>query len=316
MPEIELSIIIPTLNRRELLRAAVESCAGIRTAGLEILIADNGSEDGTQDWARELGPPVRLVPRPAETSGGPSAARNRGLRASSGRFVVFLDSDDVLVASGVDRCLEQMRAAEHDLVFGHYQFFGNLQDPRCRRPDWYCVDSVSELPWALVESYRWIPLCSAVYRREFIDAVPFEERWSLFEDTRFQLDCLLGGARVARVPDLAARYRLHAGQETLAGLARAGQARVGLLHYVEQKLSSERQQERWRQALASGYWLASRDFARTGDWDRVAEMWAAVRSYQPGFRIPSWAGWKYRFMAKLLGGMRAERWIARMRAVG
>ena len=87
MPRI--SVIIPAHDAETTLATTVESA---RLAGAdEILVVDDGSRDGTRTLARQLAG-VRLIER--DRAGGPGVARNAGLAASTGDFVVFLDSDD------------------------------------------------------------------------------------------------------------------------------------------------------------------------------------------------------------------------------
>lgn len=90
----QISVIVPTFNRADCLAAAVESGLGQTYDDLEILICDDGSTDGTralieERWGNE--PRVRYL---HQTNRGVSAARNLGIRHSSGDYIAFLDSDD------------------------------------------------------------------------------------------------------------------------------------------------------------------------------------------------------------------------------
>jgi glycosyltransferase involved in cell wall biosynthesis len=90
MPEI--SVVIPTFNRRAMLREAIASVAAQRGANYEIIVIDDGSTDGT--WEDLPSAPGRL--RAIRTARrGPAAARNRGIEAARGELVAFLDSDDL-----------------------------------------------------------------------------------------------------------------------------------------------------------------------------------------------------------------------------
>jgi glycosyltransferase involved in cell wall biosynthesis len=97
----ELSFVIPTHDRPDLLRIAVESVLAQTVTDLELIVVDDGSTppvDLDVDDAR-----VRLL----RTEGlGPSAARNVGLREAAGRFVVFVDDDDEITADMAEVSLE------------------------------------------------------------------------------------------------------------------------------------------------------------------------------------------------------------------
>lgn len=88
-----VSVIIPTWNRANTLLAAVQSALQQRVASLEVLVCDDGSTDDSEARVGALGDHrVRWLPGPHV--GQPAAPRNRGLAASRGAWIAFLDSDD------------------------------------------------------------------------------------------------------------------------------------------------------------------------------------------------------------------------------
>jgi glycosyltransferase involved in cell wall biosynthesis len=92
MPQPFFSTIIPVYNRRELVVPAIESALQQTFADQEIIVVDDGSTDGTADVIRErFGGKVRLLSQP---NAGPGPARNTGIKAATGTYVAFLDSDD------------------------------------------------------------------------------------------------------------------------------------------------------------------------------------------------------------------------------
>jgi len=88
MPEV--SVIIPTHNRCELVREAIASVCAQTHRDFELIVVDDGSDDGTRELVREF-PTVRYT---FQENRGVSAARNRGVTLSRGRLLAFLDSDD------------------------------------------------------------------------------------------------------------------------------------------------------------------------------------------------------------------------------
>ena len=98
-----LSVVIPTYNRRPILRKCLLGLEDQQLAapitGYEVVLVDDGSTDATLSWladhASEL-PHLRLI-RPEH--GGPAAARNRGVQGARGDVIVFIDSDLVVTPS-------------------------------------------------------------------------------------------------------------------------------------------------------------------------------------------------------------------------
>lgn len=140
-----VSVIIPTYNAEASLPRALKSVQAQSYGKIEIILVDDGSADNTVEVARamlaEIWPETgRLIAR--GRNGGPSAARNEALRVARGSWVQFLDADDLLAPSKLER---QMAVAEQcggDVVAVHSpwmmgsahpggtQWRGHLCDPR------------------------------------------------------------------------------------------------------------------------------------------------------------------------------------------
>ncbi|HKX11261.1 MAG TPA: glycosyltransferase family A protein [Stellaceae bacterium] len=106
-----ISVIIPTYNRAGRVMRAIESAVGQTYADLEIIVADDGSTDGTPDLLRDFScaRPFRFLESNANR--GAPAARNRALGFCEGRWVAFLDSDDVWHPRKLERQIEKLTAS-------------------------------------------------------------------------------------------------------------------------------------------------------------------------------------------------------------
>lgn len=132
------SVIIPTFQRRELVREAVRSVLAGQEAELEVVVVDDGSTDGTAAaLAAEFGNAVQVLRTPQR---GVAAARNAGVAASCGELVAFLDSDDLWLP-GKLAAQVALFAADPTVAFCHTQEIW-LRDgrqvrqrPRHRKPD-------------------------------------------------------------------------------------------------------------------------------------------------------------------------------------
>ncbi|MEO5917533.1 MAG: glycosyltransferase family 2 protein [Luteolibacter sp.] len=102
-----VSVIIPTYNRIGTIRQAVESVLAQTYPDIEIVIADDGSTDGTCESLESYGDKIRIVKQPNR---GPSAARNLGVKESSGEILAFLDSDDLWLPEKIERQMEVLEA--------------------------------------------------------------------------------------------------------------------------------------------------------------------------------------------------------------
>lgn len=122
--ELELSIVLPCLNESETLGVCVrKGLAVLREHGIvgEVIVADNGSTDGSQDIARRAG--ARVVD--VSEKGYGNALRN-GICAARGKYVLMADADDSYDLSHAPRFLEKLRDGS-DLVMGN-RFRGGIQE--------------------------------------------------------------------------------------------------------------------------------------------------------------------------------------------
>jgi glycosyltransferase involved in cell wall biosynthesis len=102
----EISVIIPTHNRRAMLREALASVIAQRGASFEVIVVDDGSTDGTWDDLSAGAENIRTV-RTARR--GPAAARNHGIALARGDLIAFLDSDDLWMPEKLARQSAFMR---------------------------------------------------------------------------------------------------------------------------------------------------------------------------------------------------------------
>jgi glycosyltransferase involved in cell wall biosynthesis len=91
----KVSVIIPTYNRLPMLKEAIHSVLNQNFEDFELIVVDDGSTDGTAEEIRKYGGRVKLLHH--SENRGVSAARNRGILHSRGKYIAFLDSDDLWV---------------------------------------------------------------------------------------------------------------------------------------------------------------------------------------------------------------------------
>jgi len=114
-----ISVVIPTFNRRETLEKTLPLLAQqtLPQDQYELLLCDSGSIDGTAELLAELAIPNLRHIRPAENRGR-SGARNAGIRAAEGEFVLFTDADIIPSANLLEEHLRLHRSRPHCAVVG------------------------------------------------------------------------------------------------------------------------------------------------------------------------------------------------------
>ena len=86
-----ISVIIPTYNRKEMLKRAIQSVLIQSYTPYEIIVIDDGSDDGTKEWLKDNFPNVKYI---YQMNSGVSSARNKGIKFARGDWIALLDSDD------------------------------------------------------------------------------------------------------------------------------------------------------------------------------------------------------------------------------
>lgn len=91
-----VSVIIPVYNREKYIEEAVKSVLAQSLKDFEIIIVDDGSTDSTVQICRRLSERDERIRLFSSGHFGVSAARNKGIKNSSGDYIFFLDSDDII----------------------------------------------------------------------------------------------------------------------------------------------------------------------------------------------------------------------------
>src|SRR5687768_8169523 len=102
-----ISVIIPNYNYGIYLGQAIDSVLKQTYSKVEIIVVDDGSTDNSQDILIKYKEKITFI---KQANKGVGAARNTGVKNSSGEFVSFLDSDDIWLPTKLERQLEVMLA--------------------------------------------------------------------------------------------------------------------------------------------------------------------------------------------------------------
>ncbi len=124
----EYSIVIPCFNERQRLPGTLDSIKAYlaeRGVQAEVIVADNGSTDGTGDWARgqaKAMPYLRVID--CRTNQGKGFAVREGMLAASGRYRIFMDADSATPIEEADRFWALMKEGRADVVIGSRKIGG------------------------------------------------------------------------------------------------------------------------------------------------------------------------------------------------
>lgn len=211
MDEPTFSVVVPTYRRPGLLGEAVASVLAQSRRDLECVVVDDA---GAPPAAVHDDPRVRLIRR--TSNGGLSAARNTGIAAARGRYVTFLDDDDVLAPDRLDCAAEGLRRAPVAICYRGDHPSG--RPGRNRELEGWVHDRIALAPVPHVGQ--------ACVAREAL--VTFDERLRSGEEVDWWLR-LTRRAPVATVPRIGYLFRIHDGPRHGSGSLDRALARIAVL---------------------------------------------------------------------------------------
>ena len=184
-----VSVLIPHFNQARFLAACIESVRAQTHPSIEIVVVDDASTEGAAGAeldALEASGDVKVVR--LEENGGPSRARNVGLEHCSGRYILPVDADNLLLPDAVSKLVEQLRVAGEEIgfIYPNLQYFGN-------REDYYEVPAYNL--YTLLYG-NFCDTCSLIDREVFDAGIRYSEEIHLgHEDWEFVLRLAAHGVR-------------------------------------------------------------------------------------------------------------------------
>jgi glycosyltransferase involved in cell wall biosynthesis len=232
LPKISVAII--TYNQKVYLEEAIESVLAQDYPNLEIVVADDGSKDGTHDLVRAYAErfPGKFVPVLAEQNEGITANCNRAYFACTGEYIAFLGGDDLMQPGRLRKAAEVMQS---DLGCAVCYTNSELFDSDTGRSLGFTNSGrYSHTPReggaeTLVEGDNFICGSSGFVRRSMAPPHGFRREVGNSSDWLFWIESAING-RIRYIPEPLARYRRHATNVTR--LADLGETQITLLDLV------------------------------------------------------------------------------------
>lgn len=315
-----VSVVIPAYNAAERLPTALDSVLAqtYPPEMLEVIVVDDGSTDDTAAVARDHLQGVSPIDTQviAVENGGPSRARNIGWRSSSGDWIQFLDDDDVLANTKMERQAQVAKEAAADVAVLYSDWkrvqgmdsshIGSVQAPRIRN-EHVLAD--------LVSAENFIATGSHLIRRSWLERVGgFEEQYWLIEDVHLLLRLAMRGGRFEHVetdePVFCYRQR---GEGSLAAENKQAfiEGCVRNARMVEQYAREEGElTDMLRDQLVRVYFQGTRYYAGR-DHERFSEIWSRIQGLNPNAHPEQPT--HLRLVSKILGYPAAENVAASYR---
>ncbi|PTY37760.1 hypothetical protein BGP77_14870 [Saccharospirillum sp. MSK14-1] len=212
MPAFQLSIIIPCFNTAEYLEDCLLSVArnvpSESRASVELIVINDGSTDNTAERLAELLPRTQLPYQLIEqTNRGLSAARNAGLAIASGRYIGFLDSDDIWLED-MQPLISTIQTFQADVIeFNAKRFTDTEMDTHTVFKLIDSAQSIDAIKKSAFVQSDWM-VWARFYQRDILTDLYFVEGIT-YEDVLFTSQCYLRAQNILTIdtPCVGYRYR-------------------------------------------------------------------------------------------------------------
>jgi len=197
---IDISIIIPTYNRLWSLPKAIESCQS-NCCMLEIIVIDDGSDDGTWEWLQDQKGVISIKSQ----NWGKCWAVNKGFKIAKGKYIKFLDSDDMVNVEALDEQFILAEKENSDVVVSGYKLI-NHNDQIIKTQLWiHCDDFIAQQLGECDSSHY----SSYLFRKTFIDEIPHRADYAFRDDRLFVLEVALKNPKISFHNGYALLHRMH-----------------------------------------------------------------------------------------------------------
>lgn len=277
-----VSIITPTKNRLRLLTEAIDSVVAQTYGNWEHLIVDDGSDDGTEEYMQRLcasDAKFRYFQRQGPSSGA-CVCRNQGVQKAKGDFLIFLDSDDLLMPECIEHRLAFMQR-NLDLDFCVYQgeAFGEGTGGQ-NRP--FSAFSLSgDLDRFLFCALPW-EITSPIWRRTSFERLGgFDERLPSWQDVELHIRAIISKMRYISVSQTDHFIRWQNDPKKISLQQRTDKnhlyAGSEMLLQIRQRLE-EASLLNWTRlrALAGWHFLIAERFMRNRQYGRALRSWSVA----------------------------------------
>lgn len=191
-----ITIIIPVYNTSAYLPNCLESIVNQTHQNLEIIIIDDGSTDDSYKIAKKYAQKDSRVKLVYQKNSGQSAARNRGIKLATGKYINFIDSDDLIAKDFIEKLLKPFNDQKTILsVCGiHYKRLKQASSSNVYinpvRNRHKSESRKAYILYLLAIDGRMYSSVNKLYKTNIVKNISFNENLNFAEDTKFVLDYL------------------------------------------------------------------------------------------------------------------------------
>lgn len=205
----KISIIIPYYNGEKYIRETLESVYRQTHQDFEVIIVNDGSDQNLLEASIQnmLHPNLKVI---HQENQGQSAARNNGAKLATGKYILFLDCDDLIDQTFLAKTYTILQQKpEVRICYSRGKFFEKTDKEWVLQP-FNTYDFLIE---------NSIPITALIYKKDFENAGGFDVRLNYYEDWDFWITLIKNGARTYKIDEFLFFYRIRTGSDSLTNIS-------------------------------------------------------------------------------------------------
>lgn len=211
-----VSIAIITYNQKEFLKECIESCLAQDYPNLEIVVADDGSTDGTHDLLNDydIKHPGKFVLRLSKENQGITKNSNAAHFACSGEYVAWIGGDDLMLPGKITKQVEYMENNPGCTICYHDM---DVFDSKTNNTLYIHSTKVKPIEGGVRAYIKYGVVngaCSTMIRRSSAPDTGYNELLPVASDWCYWVDALAKGGEIKYIPQILSRYRRHSNNVT------------------------------------------------------------------------------------------------------
>lgn len=196
-----ISVIIPAYNAADTISQCIDSVITQSYCNMEIIVVDDGSEDETGAIVQEYCNKHDNLILIDQKNSGAGSAQNMGLQVASGKYVQFVDSDDILMPNATQILYNAINEAESDLVICGAQNSGGGGDITTIATSLRGKQQITSYFDTMLSNGSFVPLWNKLYKREICNNLVFEDI-KVGEDLLFNIEYVDRCNSLKIIPDI------------------------------------------------------------------------------------------------------------------
>ena len=217
---VDVSVIVPVYNVEDYLGECLDSIVNQSLRNIEIICINDGSSDNSLDILNEYAKRDDRIKVIDQENAGLGASRNQGLINAKGKYVLFIDSDDYIDLTTLEKLYDNAISNDSDMVL--YKFLKLNKNRISKRKVAFRIDEIfgqrdySHFTFTYADVKPQVlntafSACLKLYKKEFLDSDDdfYFSTGTAFEDVLFHVKVMLNASRISFVPEYLYYYRFN-----------------------------------------------------------------------------------------------------------